>query len=151
MLFRMQCNTRKSSNADTIVHKAAKSLPHFQGTQIPCEFAAKYMDSWQAQLQRLSPFLVHGKQTWWTTTTTNEYLFMDGDDDSKVSEKGPWLFHFRDSNMEQVVKRQEECWRNIMEAKLELPTSTMKVYSPEGEFLLVIHMHFYRRISQKHT
>lgn len=29
ILFCMQCNTRKSSNADTIVHKAAKSLPHF--------------------------------------------------------------------------------------------------------------------------
>ena len=136
ILFRMQCNTRKSSNADTIVHKAAKSLPHFQGTQLPCEFVAKYNDSWQAQLQRLSPFLVHGKQTWWTTTTTNEYLFMDGDDDPKVSEKGPWLFHFRDSNMEQVVEHQEECWRKIVEAKLELPTATLKVYSPDGEFLL---------------
>ena len=69
LMLRMQAkqndSKRKPQNEETIVSKAALNLPHFDGTVIPHEFATKYADSWQAHLEKISHFLVCGKNIWW--------------------------------------------------------------------------------------
>ena len=76
VLFRMQ--TKKINSTDkTIVRNAAAHLPVFQGTYIPSDFVIAHKESWQAHLEKISPFLVYGEGTWWTKTE-NGFMFMDG-------------------------------------------------------------------------
>ena len=124
--------------ADTIVRTAAKGLPTFQGTVVPYSIAEKYKDSWQAHLERISPFLVCGKEVWWTSTDEG-YKFLDGNSDPCWNPAGPTLLHFRDSNTNDVYERQYENWQYIMDNNIVLPASTIKCYNPtDGEYCKTI-------------
>ena len=59
-----QIGTAKKVNSDTIVSKAAKGMPEYTGTHIPIEFATAHRDSWQAHLEKISPFLIHEENVW---------------------------------------------------------------------------------------
>ena len=63
-------------NGATIVTKAAKGIPKYPGTHIEIEFVNALKDSWQAHLEKISPFMIHGETVWWTETEVNTSLMM---------------------------------------------------------------------------
>ena len=90
-------------------------------------------ESWQSHLKRISPFLVCGKDVWWCTDEEG-YVFKDGNSDPEYQPAGPNLFHFRDTYLPQVYARQKECWETIIQNKIEIPATSIKVYSQEGDY-----------------
>ena len=135
VMLRMQAkyndSKHKLQNEETIVSRAALDLPHFDGTVIPFEFAIKYADSWQAHLEKISHFVVCGN-VWWIVDERG-YVFKDGFSDPPCHPEGPHLLHFRNSSTKDVHDRQKQCWMKIVEEKIEVPASSIKVYSQTGD------------------
>jgi len=139
VILRMQTKQFDSNIEDTIVSKAAKSVLEYKGTHIPLEFVQKHKDSWQAHLERISPYLLHGEGVWWKQTE-NGYMFNDSDDSPASYVVGPQLLHFRDSSMQHVVTRQHLSWEDIIANKTRLPAPSIKVYDC-NDTLINIHEH----------
>lgn len=62
------------------VSNVAKDMPPLSGTRVSSSFIKQREDSWQVQLQQISPFLVDGVGVRWSYTS-NGFLFHDGDTD----------------------------------------------------------------------
>ena len=134
VMLRMQAKqigTTKANGA-TIVTKAAKGIPKYPGTHIPIEFVNAHKDSWQAHLEKISPFLIHGETVWWTETES-KYIFNDGVD--SPNQPLPELLHFRDSSLLDVQRRRIQCWKYIIENDIKLPAPSIKIYGCDEEFL----------------
>ena len=129
---------KTTNSSETVVSVAATCLPEFNGTFVPLDWVNRRQDSWQAHLKRISPFLACGKGEWWTQSDKG-YLFHDGKSDSSYNLKGPDLLHFRDSSIEAVYRRQEECWECIIDDRIELPTKSVKLYTKNGEYTSTRH------------
>ena len=87
------------SAADSQVSKAASSLPVFSRTTVTKIFTDKHKHSWQAHLERNSPFLVEGRGSWWHKED-GCYIFLDGDSDPDHRTHGPTLLHFRQNTIQ---------------------------------------------------
>ena len=64
ILMHLQVKKDMYSTTHGAVRTAAKGLPTFQGTVVPYSIAEKYKDNGQSHLERISPFLVCGKEVW---------------------------------------------------------------------------------------
>ena len=91
------------NEADSQVSRAAKRLPQCNGSTFSKKFVKKGIQSWQAHLERISPFLVEGG-VWWKEFGDN-YIFRDGDNDPNYHTQGPTLLHFRTSSLKDVSDR----------------------------------------------
>ena len=133
IMIRTQCKHpiyKKTRCSNSIFRKAAAGLPDFSGTTIPFELPDKYKDSWQAHLQRIRPFLVYGRNVWWSATE-EAYVFKDGHSNPEFQSH---LFHFRETDLSQVHDQQHECWETIVQNGIELPATSIKIYSQDGEY-----------------
>ena len=119
------------NEADSQVSKAAACLDQVSGTSISKSFVRTRLHSWQAHLERISPFLVE-KRAWWTETTTT-YEFKDGDDDQCYHPEGPDLLHFSTSSLKDVTKRQVKAWKHIADNSTPLPTPSICLYKEDGQ------------------
>ncbi len=81
--------------AETQVSHIAKHLPQMAGSKFATNFLRRKRNSWQAHLERISRFLVHGEGTWWKRVDEG-YQFLDGNSDPD-QQSGPALHHFRHS------------------------------------------------------
>ena len=77
---------KTTNSSETIVSAAATCLPEFNGTLVPLDWVNTRQDSWQAHLQRISPFLACGKGELWTQSDKG-YQFLDGKADSSYNLK----------------------------------------------------------------
>ena len=117
---------------DTQVTHVAKDLPKLPGTTVKNSFIKHRKDSWQNHLQRISPFLVAGEDAWWTSVDGG-FHFRDGDGDSNTqSEDGFTLLHFRQHLVVDVEERRKRCWNRIIEDRIVIPASEVKVYDEDG-------------------
>ena len=60
----------------TMVTEVAHKVPPYSGTVISKAFLKSRMSSWQAHLQRISPYLQKGERIWWETVG-DKYRFLD--------------------------------------------------------------------------
>ena len=117
--------------SETSIRKLAVHLPDFGGTFLSHEFATKHKDSYQAHLQRISPFLLQGPGVWWSNVESG-YTFHDGDSCPSSSLTGPLLLYCRENN---VHLHQDETWKYIIEKIIQLPISEFKLYTDEGDYV----------------
>ena len=94
--------------------------------------------SWQAHLERISPFLVYGKGVWWVERE-DSYHFLDGATDPESHLEGPMLLQYRSSTLKDVTLRQKDCWQSILRNSTEIPTQVINIYDGEGELTRTIH------------
>ena len=75
------------NEADSQVSKAAANLSAFKESKFSKCFVEYRLHSWQAHLERISPFLLEGEGVWWREFN-GIYYFMDGDDDPNYHSQG---------------------------------------------------------------
>ena len=119
---------------ETIVSSIAKSLPPYQGATISKSFIQTRTQSWQAHMQRISPFLVCGENVWWTQTEDkSSYKFFDSDHDEEYRPAGLSLLHFGAHTIPNVFKRQSESWAAILpDDSIMLPAPFIRLYDQDG-------------------
>ena len=124
--------------SDSQVRRAASNLENFSGSMVSKLFISRRNHSWQAHLERISPFLVYGRGIWWFETADN-YHFLDGATDPESHLEGPLLLHYRSSTLKDVIQRQKDCWQTILRNSFEIPSQTVSVYDRDGELSRTIH------------
>ena len=96
-------------------------------------FIAKRIPSWQAHLQRISPFLQHGENVWWKSEG-NGYRFFDSDLDAESHPRGPNMLHFSQAQLTDVDKQQSHAWDTITTNNVKLPSPYIHLYDKDGNF-----------------
>jgi hypothetical protein len=140
VLFRLQMKEREGTLTSSIsanqtkVQTAAKSLSGYKGTVVEKEFIRCHKSSWQAHLERISNYLVHGPNIWWNDDGRS-YIFHDGDHDPDFHPIGPKLHHFRSFTIQNVLREKHESWKKILTKNIVIPASSIAIYSPDGTFL----------------
>ena len=119
------------------MRRAASSLKKFSGTMISKSFISRRHHSWQAHLERISPYLVNGKSVWWHETD-EDYHFLDGATDPECHSEGSQLLHYRSSTLKDVTHRQKDCWQTILRKSTEIPLQTINIYD-KGQLSHTIH------------
>ena len=102
------------------ISQAAIHAPKYPGTRIAKSFIRSHLRSWQAHLNRISPFLIPGEGIWWRQDA-DSYIFQDSMHDSEYHSEGPKLLHFRNTRLD-VAFRHDTCWQHILTNNIELPT-----------------------------
>lgn len=118
--------------ADSIVGRAGANVPAYTGMVLTKEFIKNRERSWQAHLQRISHYLIHGRGTWWKEIEEG-YKFLDGDNDPKSQPSGPQLRHFRSVTLKEVNTSALEVWDQLLQDKIELPTTGIVLYNKAGD------------------
>ena len=114
------------------ISQAAIHAPKYPGTRIAKSFIRSHLRSWQAHLNRISPFLIPGEGIWWRQDA-DSYIFQDSMHDSEYHSEGPKLLHFRNSRLEDVAFRHDTCWQHILTNNIELPTPQIRLFNHEGD------------------
>ncbi len=91
------------------------------------------IQSWQAHLQRISPYLQQGEGVWWKGEAES-YKFFDSDHDCNYRPEGPPLLHFRCATVQGVHTRSGTAWEHIINANVTLPTPYIRLYDSGGRF-----------------
>ena len=124
------------------ISKLAKSVPSLGNT---FSTITSHSSSWQAHLERISDFLVVGKDVWWTSNEEGDVEFFDSiltEVDSRV--EGPRLHHFRSSNFKDEEEYLNECWSMCLEKKIPLPLHVLRVKDANKDTFIPIQTHFLR-------
>ncbi len=100
------------------ISKLAKSLPSLGNTVVPFVIIESHSSSGQAHLERISDFLMVGKEVWWTSNQEGDGEFFDGEK-TGVDSRGecPKLHHFHSSNFKKEEAYLIKCWSLCPEAK----------------------------------
>ena len=117
--------------ADSIVARAGADLPKYSGTFVSQEFIHPRERSWQGHLKRISHYLLHGKEIWWTATGGG-YQLLDSKNDPIAHQEGPHLRHFLSIGLKEVTSS-VSVWNQVVTAKTELPTSGIVLYNENGD------------------
>lgn len=120
------------TKGDSQVSHVARDLPEFLPTVVTSGFVNERKDSWQAHLQRISPFLVAGAGAWWTYTPDG-FCFHDGDNSpASPHTKNFTLLHHRWHSVTDVEHRREACWKTIVDKRMVIPACSIKLYDLNG-------------------
>ena len=119
---------------DSIVSAVAKNLPIYPGTSIDKHFVHSRLHSWQAHLQRISRYLIHGEGIWWSQDT-QVYRFHDSDLDQDNHHEGPTLKHFRHTSLPDVHRHNSEVWQEILKSSINLPATNVRIYNEDGTYI----------------
>ena len=132
IMLRLQMKQREGSllksisNKHTKVQVATKHVPQCTGSKFSKSFLYRKRSSWQAHLERISSYLVHGPEVWWTYDNIYKtYHFHDADNDPDYHPEGPKLGHFRSMGIEDVYKRNRLAWNDILIKKIKLPAESI--------------------------
>lgn len=121
---------------DTQVSHIAKELPSLP---VKTSFLKNRVNSWQVHLQRIAPFLVGGQGLWWTQEDGG-FCFYDGDCDSDTRSNDTFvLLHYRHHSIPDVEERRKQCWIKIIEERIIIPATQVKVYDEDGISIGRIH------------
>ena len=84
------------------ISKLAHTVPALGNTVFPFSLIKRHSSSWQAHLDRISDFLLAGKDGWWTSNKYGDIEFFDSKQ-SKIDcrAEGPKLHHVRSSNFKE--------------------------------------------------
>ena len=95
---------------------------------------SKRKHSWQAYLERISPFLLACKGIWWWEAQDgSRYIFFDGKDKPDYQCEGPQLLHFGNATIKDAIRRQNEAWQAIIEAEIQIPAECIQ--NKEGQLI----------------
>ena len=116
---------------DSRVSNLAKRMCQtYEGTSFPKSFIRSRLSSWQTHLERIASFLIMEPGYWWEESGQS-VNFHDGDDHESYDK--PQLLHFRKSKMSAATDRSKEAWNNILQLKVRIPATLVKIYDSKGD------------------
>lgn len=62
-------------------------------------------------------------------------MFMDGHGEVDVRGDGPFLRHFRDTDLQDIHIEKEKAWSQIINDSIELPTPYIRLFDANGTYL----------------
>lgn len=139
ILLSMQAKQKTQPHLDTLkqdesmVSSVSAKLPKFKGTRFSKAFLSQRLPSWQAHLERLSPYLQHGG-VWWKEEE-DSYKFFDSDEECDYRPEGPSLMHFRSATLQDVHARSAKAWKYILDENVTLPTPYIRLYDAQGSYI----------------
>ena len=141
VLLRLQARQKKGmlhKEYHQSCNRISKEIQEMRGepknTVVELDYISNRMQSWEAHLQRISPYLTKGEGVWWQKTHTG-YMFMDGHGEADVRGDGPFLRHFRDTDLQDIHIEKEKAWSQIINDSIELPTLYIRLFDANGTYL----------------
>ena len=138
LLIKLQCKQldsspepncySKMSSEHSRIKQNAKNLPNYPGSCFSKEFIQNHLGEFQCHLQRIAHYLVHGEGVWWNKSANGTVMFLDSDLDPEYHTEGPNVLHFRSASLKDVSIRATECWGLILQNKVGLPITAVRVY-----------------------
>lgn len=119
---------------DSMVSAVTKRLPICPGTTMDKPFVHSRLASWQAHLQRVSPFLTCGEGIWWSQDE-QVYRFHDSDLDQDYHHEGPALKHFRHTSLSDVHTHHSKVWQGTIKSSTNLPTPKIRIFQDDGTYI----------------
>ena len=101
-------------HTNSSIAKSASTLKPYKGTVFSANFIEKHKYAYQAHLQRVGHFLIQGEGVWWHKASDGSMCFHDGSDDADFSDAGPELLHFRNADLQHVLRRSQTCWHDAL-------------------------------------
>ena len=125
------------------ISKLAHTVPALGNTVFPFSLIKGHSSSWQAHLERISDFLLAGKDVWWTSNKDGDVEFFDSKQ-SKIDcrAEGPKLHHFRSSNFKEEESFLTECWSICLEKEVSLPLYVLRVKDKSKDVFNLIQTEF---------
>ena len=141
ILLRLQAKQKKGRMFDSMLGSSSKISKEAHGirefttgnTFIEKSFIEHRMASWQAHLQRVSKFLLHGEGVWWKNRESG-YEFLDGNEAVSPTQ-GPVLLHYRDTSLSDIQTQNEMGWTEVVTNKVLLPAPYIRLYDTDGIYL----------------
>ena len=135
----------KTSNPHESLHqtnsriaRSASTLKPYKGTVFCADFIKKHKYAYEAHLQRIGHFLVQGEGAWWHRASDDSVCFHDGSDNDDFSDAGPELLHFRNADLQHVLRRSHSCWQDAIDEQVLLPIEDVWHYDSQGDVTVVV-------------
>ena len=146
ILKRLQCK-RNDKTTDPLrslqqehskISQSARKLPPYKGTVITTEFVRTRKCAFQEHLQRIGHFMVQGEGVWWHRMSDGSVQFHDSADNADISDAGPQLLHFRNADLQDVLRRSNACWKEALDKKVSLPIDAVRHYDSHGDLSAIV-------------
>lgn len=141
VLLRLQARQKKGmlhKQYHQSCNRISKAIQEMTGepknTVVEQDYISNRMQSWEAHLKRISTYLSNGEGVWWQKTHTG-YMFMDGYGEVDARGEGPFLRHFRDTDLQDIHVEREKAWNQIINDSIELPTPYIRLFDANGMYL----------------
>ncbi|CAB4016641.1 Hypothetical predicted protein [Paramuricea clavata] len=128
--------TPETDKQEAHLTKLASTLPCFGNTTILQEMMVTSSSVWQAHSERISDFLLAGKDVWWEQCENGDITFNDGKGSSKSHTEGPLVHHFRLSNFKSEETYLKQCWNMCLKEKRLIPAVKLRIEDKNGNLVL---------------
>ena len=108
------------SQQNSKISQLSAILPKFPNSLIPNGFLTNYPAECQCHLERISDFLLPGEGVWWRPDLCG-IEFFDSEEEPNTRPEGPFLHHFRYSNMKKEQQYLKECWTRCLKENVSIP------------------------------
>ncbi len=133
------CNIKSNclDRQESEITQLSNTCLNKSNTKFSKDWIKKYSTHYQAHLERISDYLLHGQGALWDETT-DEIEFYDTLPCRAPA--SPEIHHFRSTNSTQIYEHLLECWQKCCDEKIKLPASTIRQYTSSGELSTIINM-----------
>ena len=135
ILTRIHAESKAESNPLKIqegeIHKLAQGLGPTCNTIIPHTWIDSNPSLYQAHLERISDFLVHGPGVWRQRTSAG-IEFFDGVHSPAVHPEGPQMHHVRSTSLADIDIYLQNKWENCCYGQIHLPANHIRQYQSDG-------------------
>ena len=114
---------------DSEIMRLSEVLQGKKNTLIPHEWMEKCSVHYQAHLERISDFLVHGPGVWWKYTQLGVEFF----DVSGIPTQTVSTHHFRTHSLQDVDVYLLSKWEQCIDLAVQLPARHIRTYKTQGE------------------
>ena len=118
------------------ISKFTKALPPKKNTHIPFEWMEQSSIHYQAHLERIGDYLLHGNGGWWEYTNDGVEFF--DVESSRSFPSTPCVQHFCTTSLSDMDAYLLSEWEKCIEQGVELPAKVIRTYSTNGN---VTHVH----------
>ena len=123
---------RGSENVIATQESQIKLLSTALGNTIfPKSMLQNAAQHYQAHLEQISDYLIHGPDVWWKETPEG-IMFLDGSNESDYQDVGPALQHFRSVSLSQIDLYLQQQWEACCNSGVVLPATYLRFYGQDG-------------------
>lgn len=113
------------------IKSLSTALGPMENTIFPKSMLQNAAQHYQAHLEQISDYLIHGPGVWWKETPEG-IMFLDGSNESDYQDAGPTLQHFRSTSLSQIDLYLQQQWEVCCNSGVMLPATYLRFYGQDG-------------------